>query len=129
MPDAQPGAVRMRVRRLWAGAAKAIRAFTWIVLVIWVGWPVLESAELRSLPEHEVQALYVYNFTKYVDWPAHAFSSAEAPFVIALVGPGQTEQDLHDITRGKSVGGRRIVIRPVTGDNDLATCHTLIITA
>jgi hypothetical protein len=88
---------------------------------------VARAAELRSMPEHEVQALYLYNFTKYVDWPASAFSSGESPFVIGLVGREEVRQDLEEIARAKTVSGRPVVIRLVAAEAEFTKCHMLFI--
>ena len=36
--------------------------------------------------EYKVKAAFLYNFARFVEWPSEAFASADAPFVIAVVG-------------------------------------------
>src|ERR1700681_3648512 len=47
------------------------------------------SAE-TSLTESQVKSLFLLNFAKYVDWPADAFETANAPIVIGMIsGTGE----------------------------------------
>lgn len=39
-----------------------------------------------ALTEYEVKAMFLYNFTKYEDWPADAFPNAAAPITIGVLG-------------------------------------------
>ena len=34
------------------------------------------AAELSALAEHQIKALYLFNFTKYVEWPAASSNAA-----------------------------------------------------
>src|ERR1700721_2428538 len=36
--------------------------------------------------EYQVKAVFVYNFSHFVEWPAQAFAAANAPFVIGILG-------------------------------------------
>ena len=36
--------------------------------------------------EDQVKAAFVYNFAKFVEWPANAFTSKDAPIVLCILG-------------------------------------------
>jgi hypothetical protein len=40
----------------------------------------------RPPSEDEVSAAFLLNFLRYTDWPPRSFATADAPFVIAVVG-------------------------------------------
>ena len=58
--------------------------------------------------EQEVKAAYLFNFTRYVDWPAAAFDGPDAPVNLCILG----EPGFGDIVR-QAVEGRRSRGRPV----------------
>ena len=76
--------------------------------------------------EHDVKAAFVYNFTKFVEWPASAFPDAQSPLQLCVLGDDRLARALQAVA-GEEVGGRRLnVVR--TGDaGRLAGCHTLFI--
>ncbi len=80
----------------------------------------------RQESELGVKAAFVYNFTKFVTWPASAFSSSSAPFVMGIVGEDAIQAPLEAIVRNKQVAGRSIVIRHI-GWSDVETCNLLFI--
>ncbi len=85
------------------------------------------AAELSALAEHQIKALYLFNFTKYVEWPAAA--SNAAPFVIGVCEALEVRNDLVEITRDKRVQGRAIVIQAVRSAQDVGACDLLFIGA
>jgi len=82
------------------------------------------AAEPLPLAEHQIKALYLFNFTKYVEWPA---SSNATPFTIGISAAPDVKNDLLDITRGKHVQGREIVVRTITTAQDVEACQLVFI--
>jgi hypothetical protein len=64
--------------------------------------------------EYQVKAAYLYNFAKFVEWPAQRFANAEAPLVIGVFGENPFGDELRAIARNHKINGRDIVILPVT---------------
>jgi hypothetical protein len=83
------------------------------------------AAEPPPLAEHQIKALYLFNFTKYVEWPVPA--TAAAPFTIGISGAPEVKNDLLEITRGKRVQGREIVVRSITLTQDVKVCQLVFI--
>jgi len=61
--------------------------------------------------EYEIKAAFLYNFAKFVDWPAAAFSDSLAPFVIGIVGTDPFGPQIDHALAGKTVHGRRLAVR------------------
>lgn len=80
-----------------------------------------------SLPEPQVKALFLFNFTKYVDWPADVFADAKTPIVIGVLGDNKIGDNLQESVKGKSINGREIVIRKIEKGEALNKCHILFI--
>jgi len=78
-----------------------------------------------------VAAAYLYNFTKYVTWPAEAFEDQDAPIVIGVVGDERLADTLERMVRGKTVADRVLSIRRFAAgsgpDETWKECHVLFI--
>lgn len=86
------------------------------------------AAEPAALAEHQIKALYLFNFTKYVEWPAIAATNS-APFVIGVCEAEEVKNDLLEITREKRVQGRAIIIQTVRTAQEVGACHLVFIGA
>jgi len=84
-------------------------------------------AQGQAAREHEVKAAFLYNFTKFVEWPADAFPDGRAPIIIAVLGPDPFGRTLDDIVAGKQVNGRPLVIKRLAGSRELERCHVLFV--
>ena len=82
-----------------------------------------------ALPEYQVKAAYLFNFLKFVEWPAEAFGDPLAPIVIGIVGDDPFGNALPQVVIGKTVQGRDLVIRKYRAGEDLRASHILFISA
>lgn len=82
----------------------------------------------RAASEYDVKAAFLYNFAKFVDWPAGAFTSATAPLVLCIVGADPFGAALGAID-GKQVGGRPLRIEYLSSRDSLSACHIAFIGA
>ncbi|HYG76715.1 MAG TPA: YfiR family protein [Planctomycetota bacterium] len=82
--------------------------------------------EDRNL-EYQVKAGFLYNFTKFVDWPREAFASATDPIVITIFGADPFGQRFDDAVKNETTDGRKIVIRRVRKLEDIEPTHLLYI--
>ena len=79
--------------------------------------------------EYQVKAAFLFNFAKFVDWPAEAFSDSSAPLVIGVIGVDPFGAALDQAIKGKNVGGRSLVIRRLKWGQDLRACQILYISS
>jgi len=79
-----------------------------------------------SVGESDVKAAFILNFIKFVEWPASAFSSPEDPILISVVGKAPIG-DAIDGLNGKTVSGRKVVVRKARDLAALERCHVLFI--
>nr|WP_315488366.1 YfiR family protein [uncultured Rhodoferax sp.] len=63
---------------------KGLRAVVWVLGAL--GWYSSPHAQGLSAEEYKLKAAFIYNFTQYVEWPATAFASPSAPFVVCVAG-------------------------------------------
>jgi uncharacterized protein DUF4154 len=74
--------------------------------------------------EYQVKAAFLFNFLKFVEWPA---SSNDAPWVIGILGRDPFGSALEDIVRGKSVNGRAVEVRRYARPGDVKDCNILFV--
>jgi len=119
---------RMRRPALWLG---------FLLQAALLGhWPA--QAQENRPPDYRVKAAFLYNFGKFVEWPAAAFASTNAPLVIGVLGGDPFHGDCERIVANKSINGHPVIVRQIghpisagqTPDySDLKSCHILFISA
>lgn len=77
--------------------------------------------------EYQVKAVFLFNFSRFVEWPASAFPSAEAPFVVGVFGHDPFGADLDEVVKGETVNGRPIIVKRVKSVADAAACQIVFI--
>lgn len=85
---------------------------------------VSDGAEL----EYRIKAAYLYNFARFVQWPASG-AGRRGPVVIGVLGKDPFGPLLDSTIRGKTVSGRPIDIRRLDGLNQARNCHLLFVSA
>jgi hypothetical protein len=80
-----------------------------------------------SLPEHEVKAAFIYNFSKFVDWPSNAFPSSDSPLAIGVIGDSSLKNTLQRIVSNENINGRSIVVSQAKNDENLKRYHILFV--
>jgi len=97
----------------------------WCSLVLTLCCAIAWSAPPAT--EYQVKAAYLFNFGQFVEWPAGAYGSTTAPFVIGIVGDDPFGSMLDDIVRGESIGGHALVIRRFKSGDEITACNILFI--
>ena len=80
-------------------------------------------------PEYKLKAAFLFNFTKFVDWPATAFEETTSPVVIGILGEDPFDGALEEVVQGRVANGRPLAIRRSRRVDDLRGCHVLFICA
>ncbi|MHB9027251.1 MAG: YfiR family protein [Candidatus Latescibacterota bacterium] len=89
------------------------------------GIPVI-FAQSPPVREYQVKAAFLFRFANFVDWPDRAFQSKESGFVIGVLGDNPFGEAL-DSLKGKTIKGRRVVVRNYTEVEDALNCQVLFI--
>lgn len=86
-----------------------------------------QAAEAKRMVEYEIQAGYLYNFAKFVEWPSSAFASTESPFVIVVVDGGEASSVLERIFDGKKVGSHPVHVKKASATALPTESHILFV--
>ena len=84
-------------------------------------------AKNPSYSAYEVKAAYLYNFSKFVEWPVNAFENSGSPFIIGILGNDPFDSSLELIVTNKMVNNRNIKVICSKKIKDLEKCHILFI--
>lgn len=78
--------------------------------------------------EYQVKAAFLYNFVKFVEWPAPALP-LNSPVSLCVLGPDPFGGDLESTVEGRVLNGQPLRIRRSERLEDLAACHVLFISS
>ena len=76
--------------------------------------------------EYQVKATFLYNFVKFIDWPA---TRNEGPIELCVLGKDPFGGALGRAVEGKTVNGRPLVIRRIGEIAAGRSCHVLFVSA
>lgn len=79
--------------------------------------------------ESQLKAVFLFNFTHFVEWPAAALPRDSAPFVIGVLGNDPFGHDLDEVVRGEAVKQHALAIERYPTVADIRSCQILFIPA
>lgn len=83
---------------------------------------------LSAAGHYRLKADLLYNFARFVEWPAEAFHAEDAPFRVCVLGDDPFGADLDPPAR-KRVNGRPVVVTRAPAEEPLEGCHVAFIAA
>ena len=108
----------------------AIPAALAAILSFLAAWSAaVDGQPVWSATEQSIKAAYLYRFADYVEWPGHVFGEKSDPLTIGVFGADALADELGQMTAGRTVNGRRIRVRTVTGASELSGVHILFVSA
>jgi len=102
------------------------RAAAWVVVLVGLAGGLPGDARAAPL-EYQVKAGFLYNFAKFVEWPAPAFERPQTPYSICVLGPDPFGEDLDVAVGEATLHGRRLVVRRLGDVKNAAGCHILFV--
>jgi len=79
------------------------------------------------VPEYQVKAAFLLNFTKFIEWPANAFADSGSPFSICILGRDPFGRALDDFAEGEAVSDRKLVVRRINESPAAQTCQLVFV--
>ena len=98
------------------------------ILVVGLAWLLLPAALAAQTAsrEYQVKAVFLFNFTQFVEWPAAAFSAPDAPLVIGILGDDPFGPLLEEAIRDERIGEHPLQLRRFPNFEQV-DCHILFI--
>ena len=98
----------------------------WLALVL-AG---VARAQMQEATEYQIKAAFLFNFGKFVEWPANSFPTPTSPLVIGVYGSDAFNGELARTVQNKTINGHPLVVQIIAASDDFkAPCHILFISA
>jgi hypothetical protein len=94
------------------------RAVCSLFILVFASWFLAYSQN------EKFKALFMYNFTKYIEWPA---SHRQGDFVIGVLGNSPLTKELETIAGKQKVGSQNIVVKTYGTVDEIGYCNVLYI--
>ena len=78
--------------------------------------------------EYQVKAAYLFNFGRFVKWPASAADKSNS-FAVCVLGQDPFGSSLDSIMAGEQLDGKRLVVKRISAAQDAEDCRILFISA
>ena len=85
----------------------------------------LFAFNLGHAQNYKLHSLFIFSFTRYVQWP-DPYNSGD--FEIVVLGDSPLVDELKSIAQAKKVGDRSIKVTKINSVNEIGKCHILFIT-
>lgn len=115
----------LRPRRLWFCARRSLCVHAFALFVPFTVFAV--SAHGQQKPtDYQVKAIYLYNFGKFVQWPAGA-SDKDADFTVCVLGQDPFGPALDTALAGAMIGGKHVTAKRITTPGESGHCRILFL--
>jgi YfiR/HmsC-like len=88
--------------------------------------PLGQAQDKAAFSPYDVEAAYLYNFGKFVQWPSLPAANSQ-PFSICILGPDNVGKKLDDTIAGETIQGRKIVAMHVSSAEAADKCQIVFI--
>lgn len=104
------------------------RAFAFVAALLALAATASVRGQAPPAPtEYQVKAVFLFNFSQFVDWPPAAFADNRSPLVIGVLGRDPFGAMLDEIVSGEIVNGRPLAVRRFESVEQVDACHILFI--
>ena len=114
--------------RQWTNCGLKGLAGVWLLMsVLLLSGGVDLPAQTAPSREHQVKAVFLFNFAQFVEWPPQAFPEARTPLVIGILGEDPFGAYLDEVVGGEKVNNRPLTVQRYRRVEEIKTCHVLFI--
>lgn len=77
--------------------------------------------------EYQVRAVFLFNFTQFIEWPSAAFPKENSPLVIGVLGQDPFGNLLDETVVDEEIKGHPLIVQRFSKVEEISTCHILYI--
>jgi len=96
-----------------------------ILLIVSLGLFSFQTAD--PLNEYKLKAVFIYNFTHFVEWPQHTLQQNNSPFVIGILGKDPFGNYLIETIQNEKLRDHPLIMRQFKDVDEIDSCHILFI--
>ena len=97
-----------------------------LVLGLLLAFCSLVAAEVPP-SEYQVEAAYLLNFPKFIEWPPAAFETPDSPLAICILGDDPFGNVLDQLVKGEIINGRRLTVQRLRHAPTPKSCQVLFV--
>jgi hypothetical protein len=114
------------------GPCRCQRLLLWLasMAAAWalIGIPNMQGQHAKPT-EYEVKATYLYNFSRFVEWPAQGLPVQSDAFAICVLGENPFGPALNATVAQETIAGKSVVAKQISTPQDAVNCRVLFISS
>lgn len=87
----------------------------------------LLQAQTPPSKEYQIKAVFLFNFTQFVEWPTDAFSNEKSPLIIGVLGEDPFGFYLEETIRNEEKNGHSLIVQRYRTVEEVKTCHIMFV--
>ena len=100
------------------------------VLIAWAFFVATSLPAQQAKPsEYQVKAAYLFNFGRFVKWPAEIAAVKGGSFAVCVLGKDPFGLTLDSTLAGEALDGKPVVIRRIAKPQDAVDCRILFVSS
>jgi hypothetical protein len=100
-----------------------------VLAVLWLLFAVSSVFGQERPDEYQVKAAYLYNFGRFVVWPAKLTTTNTGPFTICVLGEDPFGPALDRTLAGETIGNQKVAARRISSPQESVECQILFISS
>ena len=86
-----------------------------------------EAPVQETSSEYKIKAVFLYNFSQFVEWPEKTFAEQGTPLVIGILGKDPFGYYLDETVYGENANDHPMIVKRFVSVKDVSSCHILFI--
>jgi hypothetical protein len=105
--------------------SRNLARFALVFFLLWHLTPELHGQDRAA--ESSLKFAFLYNFSKFVEWPTSKLPKDDSPFIFGIAGDDPFGVELETPVLKKTLNGHPIQVLHVTDQGDARKCHILFV--
>ena len=97
-------------------------------MLLFLNTPVVQGQQ-RKVSEYQVEAAYLYNFGRFVQWPPAVTAAKGEAFSICVLGQDPFGPTLDSALAGETLEGKPLKVKRISTPRDAGVCRILFISS
>ena len=106
---------------------RALRVFAALMLFVTCQGAGRTARAQTQWHEQRIEAAFLYNFAKFVEWPGEPGAPGSAPLTFCVLGDGPVQSALEEGLAGKAINGHALLVRQIARAEDAPNCQVAFI--
>jgi hypothetical protein len=91
--------------------------------------PSITWAQANPRAEYDLKAAFLFNFAKFIDWPATSSTKSHSAFTICVLGRDPFGRALDDSLQGKMIRDQSLAVRRLNDKTETRGCQVLFVSS